>query len=76
MSVFDLKTVMDAARLAREKSTEGRSIYILITEEGFIVRGDRPPFTSALDVSWPEMDMNPGLLANAVYLVAGRLRAD
>lgn len=74
--IFDLTTVMEAARLAREKSTEGRSIYMLVTEEGFIVRGDRPPFTAAVDVSWPEIDMNPGLLANAVYLVAGRLRGD
>lgn len=71
--IFDLATLMRAARDARELSVDGKAIYILITEEGFIVRGDRTPLTSAIDVSWPEMDMNPGQLANAIQLVARRL---
>lgn len=72
---FDLATLMRAARLCRERSTEGKAIYLLVTEEGFIVRGDRGPLTTAHDVSWPELDANPGQLANAIQLVALRLRA-
>lgn len=71
--IFDLTTLMQAARLAREQSVGGRVIWIAITEEGFIVQGNRLAFASAIDVSWPEMDMNPGQLANAIQLVARRL---
>ena len=73
--MFDLATLMRAARLCRERSTEGKSVYLLVTEEGFVVRGDRGPLTTAHDVSWPELDANPGQLANAIQLVALRLRA-
>lgn len=72
---FDLARMMRAARLCRERSTEGRSIYMLVTEEGFVIRGDRGPLTHAHDVSWPELDANPGQLENAIQLVALRLRA-
>lgn len=71
--IFDLTTMMQAARLAREESTQGRTIYIVVTEDGFIVQGNRGSASTAIDVGWPEMDANPGQLANAVRLVARRL---
>lgn len=71
--IFDLTTLMRAARLAREQSVSGKVIYITITEDGFIVQGQRGPLCAAIDVPWAEIDMNPGMIGNAVHLVARRL---
>lgn len=70
-----ISAMMNAAKLARHASSiDGkRLIEVLITEEGWVVRGrsigKAETVGSAIEVDWPEFDRNTALLANAVSLV-------
>ena len=70
---FSLMTLMGAAVLAQQQSVAGRVIYITVVPEGLIVQGQKGREHAAIDIPWPVIDMNDGLLTNAVRLVADRL---
>jgi hypothetical protein len=70
---FGLGTLMDAARAARQASTDGRVVTISITEEGFVILAAKDGRCAAIDIGWHELDMHEGLLANAVLLVKDRV---
>lgn len=68
-----------AARLAREASQGRRTIEIVVTELGIVVRGwtdgvDQMRPVSR-DVDWPEMSSPADLASNAVMLVDRELSA-
>lgn len=68
-----------AARLAREASQGRRTIDLVVTEVGVIVRGsttigDRKRHASR-DVDWPELSSPADLASNAVILVDRELSA-
>lgn len=76
MSVANLRA---AARLAREASQGRRTVEIVVTEIGIIVRGsttigDRQRNASR-DVEWPELSSPADLASNAVMLVDRELSA-
>ena len=73
------ENLIAAARLAREASQGRRSIEIMVTEIGIIVRGsttigDRQRNASR-DVEWPELSSPADLASNAVILVDRELSA-
>jgi hypothetical protein len=74
--VIDILTA--AAEAARRASDDLQFVEIVVTEEGFIVRGERRVgerrARATLDVSWAEFGANTALLGNAVYLVDTSLR--
>lgn len=63
-----------AARTARIASTGEKLVDIVLTEEGFIVRGRvatrKGERRHSLDLAWPEFDSRPDLLVNSVVLVS------
>ena len=77
MTTANLKA---AARLAREASRGRRTIEIVVTEEGVVVRGWTvvdPEFKhrATRDVTWAELSAAEDLASNAVALVDRRLSA-
>ena len=68
-----MMVMRDAALAASRLSKDGRSIWITIVEEGFIVQGGQGDRFAAIDIGLAELDMNSGLLLNAVQLIARRL---
>lgn len=68
-----------AARLAREASRGRRTIEIVVTEIGVIVRGwtvvREQMTTVSHDVEWAELSAAEDLASNAVCLVDRRLSA-
>jgi hypothetical protein len=68
-----------AARLAREASRGRRTIEIVVTEIGVIVRGwaivGEQKATANLEVPWRELSAAEDLASNAVCLVDRRLSA-
>lgn len=74
-----LPNLRAAARLAREASQGRRTIEIVVTEEGLVVRGwtdgvgQMTP--SSREVSWPELSSPTDLASNAVVLVDRELSA-
>ncbi len=77
-----MQAMMEAATLARRASVgkplQGeRDIEIVLTEIGIVVRGSAIDGSgkrwSSIDIDWPEFDMTPDLLPNAVRLVNDRL---
>ncbi|ALC12525.1 hypothetical protein [Sphingopyxis sp. 113P3] len=77
MSLANLRA---AARLAREASQGRRTIELVLTEEGLLVRGWTvvdPEFKrrASRDVPWPELSSPADLASNAVELVDRELSA-
>lgn len=77
MSLANLRA---AARLACEASQGRRTIELVVTEEGLLVRGWTvvdPEFKrrASRDVSWPELSSPADLASNAVVLVDRELSA-
>ena len=68
-----------AARLAREASRGRRTIEIVVTEIGVIVRGwtaiGGHRSAQACDVTWAELSAAEDLASNAVVMVDRRLSA-
>jgi len=69
-----------AARLAREASQGRRTIELVLTEEGLLVRGWTvvdPEFKrrASRGVPWPELSSPADLASNAVILVDRELSA-
>ncbi|HMN54187.1 MAG TPA: hypothetical protein PKC32_08355 [Sphingopyxis sp.] len=68
-----------AARLAREASRGRRTIEIVVTEIGVIVRGwtaiGGHRAAQACDVTWAELSAAEDLASNAVVMVDRRLSA-
>jgi hypothetical protein len=66
-----------AARTARKASTGEKLVDIVLTEEGFVIRGTvqtrRGDRRYSLDLAWPEFDARPDLLVNSVVLVEREL---
>lgn len=79
-----LDALAAAAAAARRASSNDRDVEIVLTEEGFVVRGRtivnrgadsgerRAGLSATLD--WPEFEGNPTLLENSVNLVVDRLQ--
>lgn len=63
----------DAAEMACVQSVNGRTVEIIASTEGMIVRGFKGDKGAGIDLQWPELDAEPSLLVNAVYLIARRL---
>lgn len=78
MTTANLKA---AARLAREASQGRRTIEIVVTEVGVIVRGwtvvggDQHTLGKSREVTWPELTSPADLASNAVMLVDKELSA-
>lgn len=75
MSVANLRA---AARLAREASQGRRTVEIVVTEIGVIVRGSTtiaPDARPTQLVPWPELSSPADLASNAVMLVDRELSA-
>lgn len=78
MSLANLRA---AARLAREASQGRRTIEIVVTEEGAVVRGwtvvggEDHTRGQSRTVSWPELSSDLDLASNAVALVDRELSA-
>lgn len=76
MSIANLRA---AARLAREASQGRRTIELVVTEDGVVVRGrvviGRATGHAGREVSWPELSSDLDLASNAVVLVDRELSA-
>jgi len=62
-----------AAERAAFDSVGGRTVEVIVSTEGVIVRGFKGGQAAGIDLNWPELDAAPELLVNAVYLIAKRL---
>lgn len=73
------ENLIAAARLAREASQGRRTIEIMVTEIGIIVRGSTTigdlQRKASRDVEWPELSSPADLASNAVILVDRELSA-
>lgn len=71
--MLSIAHLMEAAREARKASVGGKIVTIAICEDGFVVHGAKDGKHAAIDIGWPDMDINPALLANAVLLISERV---
>jgi hypothetical protein len=72
-----VEAMIEAARHARNVSRDGLTVELLVTEEGWVVRGeadrDGRRWRYSMDLTWSEFDANPALLPNTARLTGERL---
>lgn len=71
--MMSIAHLMEAASEARKASVGGKIVTIAICEDGFVVAASNDGKHAAIDIGWPDMDINPALLANAVRLIRDRV---
>lgn len=76
---MSLAHLQAAARLAREASQGRRTIELVVTEEGVVVRGwtniDGREARAHLDASWRDIDASADLASSVVMFVDRELSA-